>query len=111
MRKFLSAILLSMVMSVSAVANAQPVQCIDVDNASAKELTALKGVGDDLAKRIIDYRKRERAKATREGRKVWGFRNWQTLMKVKGIGPKICQDNVDVVCFSGKIQKSCPAAK
>ncbi len=97
-------------MSLSPVANAAaPAKCIDVETASAKDLTALKGVGDDLAKRIIDYRKAERTKATKEGRKTWGFRNWQTLMKVKGVGPKICQDNINIVCFSGKVQKSCPA--
>ncbi len=107
MKKLFSLALSALLLTLSSSAIAAP-KCIDVDKASAKELTALKGVGEDLAQRIIDYRKKERTKATKEGRKTWGFRNWQTLMQVKGIGPKICQDNIEVVCFSGKVQKSCP---
>ncbi len=107
MKKIFTFVFAALLFSLSTTALAAP-KCVDVDKASAKELTALKGVGEDLAQRIIDYRKKERTKATKEGRKTWGFRNWQTLMQVKGIGQKICQDNIDVVCFSGKVQKSCP---
>ncbi len=85
--------------------------CIDMETASAKELEALKGVGPALSKRIIDYRKAERTKATKDGRKTWNFNNWATLMKVDGVAQQICADNIAKVCFSGKIQKSCPAPK
>jgi DNA uptake protein ComE-like DNA-binding protein len=82
--------------------------CLDVEEASAKDLTSLKGVGDVLAKRIIDYRQLQRTAATKGGKPKWMFRNWATLMKVQGIGPKICEDNRERVCFSGKVQKTCP---
>jgi DNA uptake protein ComE-like DNA-binding protein len=85
--------------------------CVDVESASAKNLEALKGVGPALSKRIIDYRKVERSKATKEGRAAWNFRNWATLMKVEGVGSQICTDNLQALCFSGKAQNACPAAK
>ena len=81
---------------------------MDVETASAKDLEALKGAGPATAKKIIDYRKAERTKATKEGRASWNFRNWATLMKVDGVGAKFCTDNLATVCFSGTVQKSCP---
>ena len=84
--------------------------CVDVESASAKDLEALKGIGPALSKKIIDYRKAERSKATKEGRAAWNFRNWATLMKVNGVGAQICTENLQTVCFSGKAQKTCPAA-
>ena len=72
---------------------AAPVEakCLDVEKASAKELQVLKGVGGKIAKAIINYRKKMRTAATKaKKKKKWNFRNWATLMKVKGVGPKIC---------------------
>ena len=83
-------------------------KCVDVEKASAKQLQVLKGVGAKIAKAIINYRKKMRTAATKAKKKKWNFRNWATLMKVKGVGPKICKDNVKVLCFSGKVQKACP---
>ncbi len=83
-------------------------KCVDVEQASAKKIQALKGVGAKIAKAIINYRKKMRTAATKAKKKKWNFRNWATLMKVKGVGPKICKDNVAVVCFNGKVQKACP---
>jgi len=83
-------------------------KCVDVEEASAKELEALKGVGPAIAKKIIDYRAQQRTAATKAGKPKWMFRNWATLMKVSGVGPQICKDNLKVVCFGGKVQKSCP---
>jgi len=82
--------------------------CLDVEKASAKDLEKLKGVGAKIAKAIINYRKKMRTKATKAKKAKWNFRNWATLMKVKGVGPKICKDNVKTVCFNGKVQKACP---
>ena len=79
-----------------------------METSSAKQLEALKGVGPKVAKDIINYRKTMRTKATKDGRKTWNFRNWATLMKVKGVKPQICKDNIGKVCFGGKIQKACP---
>ena len=82
--------------------------CVDVDKGSAKDLQTLKGIGPKIAKAIIDYRKKERTAATKDGRKTWNFRNWKTLMKVPGVGPKTCESLRAQLCFSGKVQKSCP---
>lgn len=82
--------------------------CVDVESASAKDLQALKGVGPAVAKNIIDHRRAARTAATKAGKKKWNFRNWATLLKVKSVGKKICADNVARVCFSGKVQKTCP---
>jgi competence protein ComEA len=85
-----------------------PGKCIDVEEASAKQLQALNGVGEVLAKRIIDYRQQQRTAATKAGKPKWMFKNWATLIKVEGVGPKICEDNLALVCFGGKVEKSCP---
>jgi len=83
-------------------------KCLDVEKASATELQKLKGVGVKIAKAIVNHRKKMRTSATKAKKARWNFRNWATLMKVKGVGPKICKDNVKVLCFSGKVQKACP---
>lgn len=83
-------------------------KCVDVELASAKQLQVLKGVGPKVAKAIIGYRKKMRTAATKAKRAKWNFRNWATLIKVKGVGPKICKDNIKRVCFNGKLQKACP---
>jgi DNA uptake protein ComE-like DNA-binding protein len=83
--------------------------CVDIETATAKAIQAgLKGAGPKVAKSIVNYRKAQRAAATKTGRKTWNFKNWKTLLKVPGLGPKFCQDNVATVCFKGKVQKSCP---
>ena len=84
-------------------------KCIDVEKASAKNLEKLKGVGPALAKKIVDHRKAMRIKATKAKKKIWNFQNWKTLMKVPGVGPKLCADNLKTLCFNGKRQKACPA--
>lgn len=95
--------------AVPALAAGAP--CIDVDNASAKDIEGLKGVGPVMSKRIIDYRKSERTSATKDGRQTWNYGNWATLMKVDGVSQQICTNNVAQVCFGGKVQKACPMPK
>ena len=85
--------------------------CIDVERASAKQLQGLTNVGPALAKAIVAHRKTMRAKATKAKKRTWTFGNWATLMTVRGVGPKVCQANISKVCFSGRVQKKCPAAK
>ena len=57
---------------------------ININTATLEELTSLKGVGEALGQRIIDYRKDSGP-----------FENAQDLLNVKGIGPKILSDNLD----------------
>ena len=92
------------------LSNATAKPCVNVDKASAKELLALKGVGKKTAKNVIEYRKKMRAKASKAKKKVWNFNNWKTLLKVRGMSPNVCTDNVGMVCFADKKvpQKSCP---
>lgn len=89
-------------------ASAKPAKCIDVEKASAVQLQKLKGVGPAMAKKIINHRKAARAKATKAKKGTWNFRNWAALYKIAGVGPKLCKDNLALVCFSGKVQKACP---
>jgi competence protein ComEA len=55
-------------------------QPIDINKATAKELTAIPGIGEAIAQRIIDFRDKEGP-----------FRRVEDLMKVKGIGEKSFQ--------------------
>jgi competence protein ComEA len=57
---------------------------ININTATLEELTLLKGVGESLAQRIIDYREESGP-----------FESAQDLLNVKGIGPKILSDNLD----------------
>jgi DNA uptake protein ComE-like DNA-binding protein len=81
---------------------------VDVNKDSAKKLEGLKGVGPATAKAIVDYRAKQRTLATKSGKKTWDYKNWATLLKVKGVTIQICAGNVTKVCFSGKPQKACP---
>jgi competence ComEA-like helix-hairpin-helix protein len=111
MRWFVTMLALVALLATPAVfAQDAPVaaKCVEIDTASAKKLETLKGLGPKISKAIIAYRKRERTAATKDGRKTWNFRNWKTLMKVSGVGPKTCEALREQICFGGKVQKSCP---
>ena len=54
---------------------------VDINNASVKELTTLKGIGKKKAEAIIEYRK------------THCFKNIEELTKVKGIGKKTVKKN------------------
>lgn len=54
---------------------------VDINSASVKELTTLKGIGSKKAESIIAYRK------------THCFKNIDELIKVKGIGEKFLQKN------------------
>jgi competence protein ComEA len=61
-------------------------QKININQADAKALTTLKGIGKDRAVKIIEYRE-----------KNGPFENIEDLMKVKGIGKKIFEQNKNVL--------------
>ena len=68
---------------------AQPIMAgkgkININTASKKELTTLKGVGDKIADRIIEYRT------------THTFKKIEDLMNVKGIGQKVFDNNKDLI--------------
>lgn len=57
---------------------------VNINTASVKELTSLKGVGIKKAEMIVEYRERFK-----------GFKTINQLTKVKGIGKKIVESNKD----------------
>ncbi len=59
---------------------------VNVNTATKEQLTTLKYVGDAIADRIIEFRKRT------------PFKIIEDIMKVKGIGPKIFEANKDQIC-------------
>ena len=62
---------------------------ININTASQKELVTLKGVGDKIAERIIEYRK------------AHSFKTIEDLMNVKGIGQKLFDKNKDSIKVKG----------
>ena len=104
----MKSIILALPMAVASLAFDKAPSQVDVESAAVKELSSLKGVGPATANAIIDYRKKMRAANTKSGKKTWNFHNWATLMKVNGVGPQICQDNIETTCSKGKIQKKRP---
>jgi len=54
---------------------------VDINKASTKELSTLKGIGEKKAKAIVEYRKKH------------CFKNIKELTNVKGIGPKFIEKN------------------
>ena len=61
---------------------------ININKASAEELTQLKGVGSAYAEHIIQYRETHGPFATPED-----------IMKVPGIGPKTWEENKDRIAI------------
>jgi competence protein ComEA len=59
---------------------------ININKADAKTLTTLKGIGKDRAVKIIEYRENNGP-----------FQKIEDLMKVKGIGKKIFEQNQNVL--------------
>jgi competence protein ComEA len=59
---------------------------ININKASAEELTQLKGIGQKYATKIVEYRDQNGPFAAPED-----------LMKVPGIGPKVLEKNQDII--------------
>lgn len=60
-----------------AAAKPAPTGKVNINTASAQQLTALPGVGEKMAARIVEYRQKQ-----------GGFKSVQELMNVKGLGEK-----------------------
>lgn len=63
---------------------AAPTGLIDLNTAGTEELKTLSGVGDVLAERIVAYREENGP-----------FQRVEELTKVRGIGMKILEDNIE----------------
>jgi competence protein ComEA len=64
-------------LATAAAAKAAPTGKININTATAQQLTALPGVGEKLAARIVEYRQKQ-----------GGFKNVSELMNVQGLGEK-----------------------
>ena len=75
----LALVLALVVSSGLAIAAGKPAPSgkVNINTATAQQLTVLPGVGEKLAARIVDYRQ-----------KSGGFKNVSELMNVQGIGEK-----------------------
>ncbi len=66
----------------------QSVSCVNLNKASAEEIKALPGIGDVMAEKIIEYRKRH-----------GGFRRPQELIIIEGFSEKKYRALADLVCI------------
>jgi competence protein ComEA len=64
-------------LATAAAGKPAPSGKININTASAQQLTALPGVGEKLAARIVEYRQKQ-----------GGFKNVSELMNVQGLGEK-----------------------
>jgi competence protein ComEA len=76
--------IVGMVVALALPLWAQEGEKVNINTASAEELTQLKGVGHQYAERIVQYREEHGPFSTAED-----------MMKVPGIGPKTCEANKD----------------
>lgn len=76
-QNILAAILVALVFCVVGTVPAVAADKVDINKANAEELKVLSGIGDVIAKRIVEYR-------TKNG----PFQKPEDIMNVKGIGEK-----------------------
>ena len=83
-RRIVLLVALAMVMAFSAPSWAADAGKINLNKATAAELSQLKGIGMKYAERIVEFRD-----------KNGPFKQVEDLLKVQGIGPKILEKNKD----------------
>ncbi len=69
-----------------ALGLAGPAHALDINTASAAELTQLKGIGPKRAQAIVRYRDQHGP-----------FRSAEALLEVPGVGNKVLQDNLAAI--------------
>lgn len=77
-------LIVAVMMALVSVSLAQEAEKININKASATELTQLKRIGPKLSERIVEYRE-----------KHGPFERPEDIMQVKGIGPKTFELNKD----------------
>ena len=85
-RIILLCIVVAVMMVLVSVSLAQEAEKININKASAVELTQLKRIGPKLSERIVEYRE-----------KHGPFERPEDIMQVKGIGPKTFELNKDLI--------------
>jgi comEA protein len=70
-------VVIAVVLSFAGIMQAEDSMKIDINKASAEELTQIKGIGEKYAERIIEFRE-----------KNGNFTRIEDIKKVKGIGDK-----------------------
>lgn len=83
-RRMVLLVALAMVMTFSAPLWAGDAGKINLNKATATEISQLKGIGMKYAERIVEFRD-----------KNGPFKQVEDLLKVQGIGPKILEKNKD----------------
>jgi competence protein ComEA len=73
-----------LLLAVSLPLGAQETETININEATAEELTQLHGVGPVYAERIVQYRE-----------EYGPFEEPEDIIQVKGIGPKTFEENRD----------------
>ena len=79
-----ASVVVAVVLVLTAFSWAEEMTKININTATVEELTQLKGVGEKLAAKIVDYR-------TQNG----PFEMVEDIMKVPGIGQKVLDNNMD----------------
>jgi competence protein ComEA len=69
----------------ASISVAQTVK-VNINTATADELTVLKYVGETLSQRIVEYREKEGA-----------FASPEDIMKVRGVGQRVYDANKDMI--------------
>ena len=77
-------LVIGLVVALSLPSWAEDPQPININTATAAELTQLKGIGTKYAERIVQYREEHGP-----------FTSAEDMMKVPGIGPRTCEVNKD----------------
>ena len=95
-RKMVIAVFLAVLVGWAGVINAaaDDVKKININTASAEELTQLKGIGSSHAASIIEFRE-----------KNGPFKNPEDLTKVPRIGPKTYEKNKDLIIIQNSKKK------
>jgi len=85
-RKIILTIIMGMFLVVSGAAMVSAMEKVNINTASAEELTVLKNVGPKTAQAIIVYREANK-----------GFKTPEEITQIKGVGEKTFQANKDMI--------------
>ena len=85
-KKIVLVAIMSMLLVMSGVAVVSAMDKVNINTASAEELTALKNVGPKTAQAIIIYRETHK-----------GFKTPEEITEIKGVGEKTFQANKNMI--------------